>query len=68
MRVDCNGLGHVRKSSLPLGLQTLRRELYDFDMLDERGIMIEVRIYTARYLLYCAAAKALLEAQGSCIR
>ena len=54
----------MRKSRLPLGLQTLRRELYDFDMLDERGVMTEVRIYTARYCPYCASARALLRRKG----
>jgi glutaredoxin 3 len=42
----------------------LRSELYDFDMLAERGVMTEVRIYTARYCPYCASAKALLRRKG----
>jgi glutaredoxin 3 len=50
--------------SPPLGLQILRKELYDFDKRDERGVMPEVRIYTARYCPYCASAKALLRRKG----
>jgi glutaredoxin len=55
--------GRAEISPAP-GFQILRRELYNFDLLDERGVMTEVRIYTARYCPYCASAKALLRRKG----
>jgi hypothetical protein len=51
-----------------LRLQMLRRELYDFGMLAERGVMTEVRINTARYCPYCASARALLRRKGNYLR